>query len=302
MASRFPVSAASMDRGSVVSMDFGLFAIGADQYAHDPDTAVAVAQAAERAGWESVWVGEHYALPDPQPADFFIDPDTAMLDPFVALANVAAHTTTLRIGTGIIVLPLHHPFHLAKLVVSLDRVSAGRLLFGVGVGYLEPALRAFGTSLDRRGGESDELLASVLSLFHDRLPEVRWRGIDVRGLRAEPRPTVPGGPPIHVGGDGAAAFRRVATVGTGWFGWCVDAVDVAAARAGIAAAVDQHGRGEGLGRVEISVTPPLDLEITGELVERYRAAGVDRLIVMPPLVARTEESAALEFVERVIEF
>jgi probable F420-dependent oxidoreductase len=280
-------------------MKLGLFAIGADMYAHEPATAVVVAQAAELAGWESVWVGEHYALPDPQPDDFFIDPDTAMLDPFIALTNIAAHTTTLNVGTGVIVLPLHNPFHLAKQVVSLDRVAPDRFLFGVGVGYFQGALDAFGTTTGDRGRASDELLASMASIFDDEAPAVSWRDRQTTGLRSEPRPLRGGGPPIHVGGAGTAAFRRAATVGAGWYGWCVPPDRVEAARAGLAEAAETCGR---TATIEISITPPLDMDVTRELLARYRDVGVDRLIVMPPTPARTDLGTALDFVKTVATF
>ena len=102
-------------------MHLGLFLINGNVCGTDPDAAVRVATAAEAAGWESVWTGEHYALPDPPVPASPATPDTALLDPFVALAYLAAHTRTLRLGTGVTVVPLHHPLVLAKQVASIDR-------------------------------------------------------------------------------------------------------------------------------------------------------------------------------------
>src|SRR4051812_11904101 len=105
------------------AMRFGLFGINMDVLATEPAAAVRVARAAEDAGWESVWTGEHYVLPDPWAVPSPAKPDRPMLDPFVALTNVAAHTSRLVLGTGLTVLPYHQPLILAKQVASLDRVS-----------------------------------------------------------------------------------------------------------------------------------------------------------------------------------
>ena len=98
--------------------------------------------AAEAAGFESVWTGEHVVLPDPQVPPSPAPPQERMLDPAVALAWVAAHTERLRLGTGIIILPQRNPLVLAKELASVDVVSGGRLTFGLGAGYLKPEFDA----------------------------------------------------------------------------------------------------------------------------------------------------------------
>src|SRR5262244_2956125 len=100
-------------------MKFGLFGVNLGPCAA-PSTAAAVARAAEAAGFESLWTGEHVVLPDPQVAPSPVPPDSPMLDPAVALAFVAAHTTTIRLGTGIIVLPQRNPVVLAKELATTD--------------------------------------------------------------------------------------------------------------------------------------------------------------------------------------
>jgi len=129
-------------------MKFGLFAINMGPCS-DPVTAVRVAQAAEAAGFESVWTGEHIVLPDPDPQvpaspvphgighqsrrrlAQHLDPKSALLDPAVSLAFVAAHTQRVKLGTGIIILPQRNPLVLAKELASVDVVSRGRLIFGL---------------------------------------------------------------------------------------------------------------------------------------------------------------------------
>ena len=118
-------------------MKFGLFGINFGPCGH-ADTMVRVAAAAEAAGLESVWTGEHVVLPDPQAPPSPAAPRTPFLDPSVALAHLAATTTRIRLATGIIILPQRNPVELAKELASVDVVSQGRLVFGLGAGYLEP--------------------------------------------------------------------------------------------------------------------------------------------------------------------
>jgi alkanesulfonate monooxygenase SsuD/methylene tetrahydromethanopterin reductase-like flavin-dependent oxidoreductase (luciferase family) len=143
----------------------------------DPVTAVRVAQAAEAAGFESVWTGEHIVLPDPQaPASpvphgighrsrrrlaQHLDPKSPLLDPAVSLAFVAAHTQRVKLGTGIIILPQRNPLVLAKELASVDVVSGGRLIFGLGVGFLKAEFDALGIPFTHKGERTIEYLQAM---------------------------------------------------------------------------------------------------------------------------------------------
>src|SRR5947209_8953785 len=107
-----------------------------------PDAVAQAARAAEAAGFESVWAGEHVILPDPQVPPSPMAPRDPALDSLLALTWAAAHSNTLRLGTGIVILPQRNPVVLAKEVTSLDVLSGGRVIFGIGAGYLEPEFRA----------------------------------------------------------------------------------------------------------------------------------------------------------------
>ncbi len=279
-------------------MKLGLFPINSGLFASDPEAAVEVAVAAEAAGWESVWTGEHFALPEPSVQESPVPGSTPMLEPFVALANIAANTSTLLLGTGVTVLPLYNPYALAKQVVSLDRVSAGRLLLGVGVGYLAPEFAAFQVSLASRGRAVDEMLDSLHAIWTEQVPVVTWRGAQTTGLRAEPRPVSPDGPPVHVGGYGPAAFRRAHTRGAGWYGWALTPDGVRTALD----ALDVAGRGverpPSLGPLEISISPPWNANVDGALLDEYRELGVDRLIPLVPSDAAHDVAAIVDFVQR----
>jgi probable F420-dependent oxidoreductase len=282
-------------------MKLGLFPINSGMLGGDPDAAVTVAIAAEAAGWESVWTGEHFALPEPAVRESPVPGATPMLEPFIALANIAAHTSTLLLGTGVTVLPLYNPYALAKQVVSLDRVSAGRVLFGVGVGYLAPEFSAFDVPLATRGRAVDEMLDSLHAIWTEQVPAIRWRGKQITGLRSEPRPLAPDGPPIHVGGYGPAAFRRAHARGAGWYGWALTPDGVRAALGELAAATQGVERPSSLGPLEISISPPWDMTVDQASIEEYRELGVDRLIPLVPTGAAREVAAIVDFVERTAE-
>src|ERR1044071_4917963 len=145
-------------------MKIGLFGINFG-IAGDSEAMIRLAQAAEQAGLESVWTGEHVVLPDPRVPPSPSDPQTPFLDPAIALSHIAAHTTRLRLGTGIIILPQRNPLVLAKELASLDELSAGRLIFGIGVGYLKPEFRALGIPFSDRGARTDDYLAAMRTIW-----------------------------------------------------------------------------------------------------------------------------------------
>src|SRR5499433_2346679 len=155
---------------------FGLFAMTTGPCSY-PETAARVARAAEAAGFESLWGGEHVVLPDPRVAPSPLEPRDRIIDPVVALTFLAAHTSRIRLGTGIIILPQRNPLVLAKQLATLDVLSNGRLIFGVGVGYLEPEFRALGLPFETRGQVIDEYLAAMRAIWSDRQPAYRGRHV-----------------------------------------------------------------------------------------------------------------------------
>jgi probable F420-dependent oxidoreductase len=273
---------------------FGLFGINLNVLATDPAAAVRVAVAAEQRGWESVWTGEHYVLPDPRAAPSPERPDTAILDPFVALTNVAAHTTTLLLGTGLTVVPMHQPLVLAKKVASVDRVSGGRLQFGVGVGYLHQEFEALGVPMTARGERFDEYLEALLAIWTQAPAAYAGRHVRFANVRAEPRPDTL--PPLHFGGGVAATFRRTVTKGRGWFGFALDFAATEQAIAGLRRAEQAYARPPELGPLEISVTPHPELPFDAGAIAKFAELGVTRLIPMPPRAFRHDPDRIVEFV------
>ena len=261
-------------------MHFGLFAMNYGTCAQ-PEQAVRIARHAEAAGFESLWTGEHLALPSPRPSGFGIDPQLPFLDTVAALTLLATATERVKLGTGIIILPLHHPVILAKQLATVDLISSGRLIAGFGAGYVEAEFDAVGVELGDRGELMDEYLDALHQLWTAPEPRMAGRHVSFQGIGAEPRPLRPGGPPIVLGGVAPAARRRVVTRANGWYAfnttpdWVEEAIGV------IRGDEERWGRPAELGRLELTVTPtgPFDRSV----VERYRELGVDRLVLLPNL-------------------
>ena len=244
----------------------------------DPATATAVAQAAEAAGYDSVWTGEHVVLPDPQEPPSPAPPDTPMLDPAVSLAYIAAGTKTIGLGTGIIILPQRNPAVLAKELASVDVLSRGRLIFGVGVGYLKPEFDALGIPFEQKGARTDDYLEAMLALWTQDHPEHHGPFSSFEGIQAMPRPHRQPHPPIVIGGHTPPAYRRAVQRGNGWYGFALDLEKTEACIAGLRDAASARPRADALGALEISVTPTETLD--RDVVRRYEDLGVHRLILL----------------------
>jgi probable F420-dependent oxidoreductase len=244
-----------------------------------PGGAVRIAALAEELGYESLWVGEHVVVPSPRVPPSPMEPTAPILDPLVSLAFLAAATGRIRLATGIIILPQRNPLVLAKQVASLDVLSGGRLLLGLGVGYLEPEFRAIGVPLADRGARSDEYLEAMQHLWSDDAPAFDGRYVSFSGVDAHPRPT-PGGPPIIIGGHTPAAYRRAVARGHGWYGWARSPEQTEESLAGLAQAAREIERSEALGTLSVTVTPSGHLD--SALAARYAQLGVDRLVLFPP--------------------
>ena len=274
-------------------MKIGFFGINFG-VAGDVDAMINIAKAAEASGIESVWTGEHVVLPDPRVAPSPSDPRTPILDPAVALSHIAAHTSRLRLGTGVIILPQRNPVVLAKELASLDVVSKGRLIFGVGAGYLEPEFRALGAPFEDRGAVTDEAIEAIKALWTMEKPAYKGRFFSFEGIDAQPRPIQKPHPPIVVGGMSRSGARRAARYGNGWFGFLTDIEATARSIEWIHGYISNGVRPGELGDIEISVTPPMRL--TPDVVDRYGEIGVHRLI---PVSNATTLDDVLRFVDKL---
>jgi probable F420-dependent oxidoreductase len=219
-----------------------------------------------------------------------------MLDPAVALAFLAAHTERLRLATGIIILPQRNPVVLAKELASVDVLSRGRLVFGLGAGYLKPEFDAVGARFEDRGVRTDEAIDAIRALWCEEKPSFAGRSVRFAGVDAHPRPVQKPHPPIVVGGTSPAALRRAVARGNGWYGFLRDLEATRADLAGLAAARGKGLRPASLGPLEISVTPLPRTDL--DAAQRYRDLGVDRLVLLPH--AR-DEASILRWIEETAE-
>jgi len=267
-------------------MKIGLFAVNYGTCGH-PASAVRIAQAAEAAGFESVWTGEHIVLPYSSLPSFPLAPDTPMLDTIVALTWLAAHTKRVGIASGIIVLPLRNPVLLAKELATLDVVSGGRLIIGLGAGWLEPEFKALGVPMEKRGERMDDALRAMRALWTMEHPVHHGPSASFSGVVSYPLPIQRPMPPIVIGGGSPSAFRRAVTLGNGWHGFGLTIEQTKQHIEGLRRAADQHARPPELGNLEITVTPvgPFDRRT----VEAFAAAGVHRLVVLPNHAASQAE-------------
>ncbi|GAB3425337.1 LLM class F420-dependent oxidoreductase [Flindersiella endophytica] len=265
-------------------MKFALYGLHRGSSA-SPETMARRARRAEDAGFEALWVGDHIALPvgdDTNAADPVGQP---RIEAVVTLAHLAALTSRIRLGFGVLVLPQRQPVLLAKQLSSIDFLSGGRLTVGVGVGYVEPEFRALGVPLAERAARTDEYLSVLRTLWADASPAFDGRFVSFDGVAQQPQPVQRPHPPIVVGGHSAATYRRVVQSANGWYGWELSVEETTAALAQLEAARARHGRPSDLGEIEVSITPPGIPDL--DTVRRYAEAGVHRLVLQPPTMDGT---------------
>jgi probable F420-dependent oxidoreductase len=205
-------------------MQFGLRYCNTARYT-DPKEAVALAQAAEAAGFESLWTVEHTIVPADYASSYPYDPsgkmaggrnDIPLPDPLIWMAFIAAATTKIRLATGILILPQHNPVLAAKQIATLDHLSHGRILLGIGVGWLREEFAALGVPFAERGARMDEYIAAMRELWSAEKPTFKGRFVAFEGAYCRPQP-VGKAVPIIVGGHSQAAARRAGRLGDGFF-------------------------------------------------------------------------------------
>lgn len=258
-------------------MKFGLRYCNTVGYA-EADHAVELAEAAEEAGFDSLWTVEHTIVPkDYHPNYPYAEggkmaggaEDIPLPDPLIWMAYVAARTTRIRLATGILILPQHNAVHVAKQVATLDHMSRGRIILGIGVGWMEEEFRVLNADFRTRGPRTDDAIEAMRKLWRDSPAEHHGPFVDFDPLYCNPRP-VNGHVPIVVGGHSKAAARRAGRLGDGFFparGAPADLIALARATA------EEAGRDPA--EIEITVGMPDDPSELDALAK----AGVDRIAV-----------------------
>jgi probable F420-dependent oxidoreductase len=249
-----------------------------------PEYVRVLATEAEHRGFHGLWIGDHvlrfdtYTSPYPYTDDGHRRPwpGDGLLEPFTALTYVAACTTRLRLGTGVLILPQRNPVYTASQAAAVDWLSHGRLDLGIGVGWSEQEFDAVGVPFAQRGRRADEYVAVLRTLWCDDPSSHTGPFYELAPCRLHPKPVQRPHPPIHVGGNTDAALRRVARLGQGWYGLGL-APDACAERV---RRLEELLAAQGRTRADVEVIVSTYGAPVGEAdVAAYARAGVDRLLL-----------------------
>jgi probable F420-dependent oxidoreductase len=254
----------------------------------DPEWVVGFGAVCEEMGVESVWGVEHVLVaqeyepryPYSSSGRMPGNPETVMPDPLEWLAFLAASTETVRLGTSVLVLTLHSPVVVAKRVATLDALSRGRALLGVGIGWQVEEYAAVGVPYSGRGARLDEYVDALRALWGEEYASFGGRFVAFDRVSSLPKPAQPGGVPIVVGGSSEAAARRAGTRGDGFFPYVISPEDFAARVADVRAAALDAGRDPEA--VELTVWPTSwqpGSALDPDLARRYADVGAQRLVV-----------------------
>jgi probable F420-dependent oxidoreductase len=262
-------------------LKFGL-AYNTAYYGADPDLMAAVARHAEECGFESFYMPEHIVLyPGATVGPMTFPPDLSVADPLDCLAYVAASTSRLLLGTGVLLLPYHHPVVLAKRLATIDLLSRGRMsLLTVGLGTLPGEAAATGVEFGTRGRRADEAIDVLRLLWGGTADGVDFQGefFSLTGACSFPKPHGGRIPPVHVGGSSMAAARRAGRRGDGYFPGGRLTLDQ---RAGQLAVMRSEAVAAGRDPAALEYTRWGQIDMTTSDVEARASQGVTRLVVSP---------------------
>ena len=265
-------------------MKFGLMFANAGPFAY-PDALTNLARTAEETGIESMWTVEHVVIPVGYKSTYPYDPSgripapdsMPIPDPFLSLAFAAAVTKKLRLATGILILPQRHPLYVAKEVATLDVLSGGRALLGIGIGWLKEEFDALGIPFAERAARTSESVRAMRSLWKETPEPFEGKFFRWPALESHPKPVQKPGVPIIVGGHAESAARRAARYGDGFFPGVGEPDKLKALLAVMRDECAKVGR------------KPETIEITAghgfvdlDGVRRFQDLGISRLVIPPP--------------------
>jgi probable F420-dependent oxidoreductase len=264
-------------------MKFGIMAPYLQGPLEDGEYAAAFGRLAEEFGFESIWAVDHVVMCPDYQSRYPYDPsgrspfheNVVQPDPLAWLGWVAAHTQRIRLGTGILILPLRNPVVLAKAVASLDSLSKGRLLLGVGVGWVREEAEAAGTDFTTRGRRCDEYIEAMRELWRKPVSSYKGEHVEFAGVVSQPKPARPGGVPILIGGHSPAAARRAGRLGDGFYPLGVFGKELDALLTTMREAAEEAGR------------DPASIGVTAvgaakkALIEGLARQGVERVLISP---------------------
>ena len=261
-------------------MQFGLIPPYSVAPVERPAYAAGLARLAVELGFESVWAAEHVVMPARYESTYpyaksgrMPIPDAALPDPLVWLTWLAAAAPELRLGTYVVILPQHEPLALAKAAASLDQLSDGRLLLGVGLGWLREESEALGVPFAKRGARADEFIPAMRALWREPVASFTGEHVRFEKVKCNPRPVREEGVPILVGGHSPAAARRAGRLGDGFIPLGGGAGELASLLETMEGAAQEAGRDPAA--IEITRPGPAD----GEAARALADAGVTRMLV-----------------------
>jgi len=218
-------------------MKFGIW-IPNCRHLATPDIIRGSAVRAEQLGYDSVWVSDHVVVPDANIKNF----GETIFDPLVTLGVIAGATSRVRLGTTVLIVPYRNAVVTAKMISSLDALSGGRVVFGVGAGWVAAESAMLGVPFAERGAMTDEHLAAMQELWTRQAPSFRGKYTQFSSLKFEPKPVQKPHPPIWVGGHSRAALRRTAQFGAAWHPINRSPEELRAGRAELARLCQARGR------------------------------------------------------------
>ncbi|HXF05695.1 MAG TPA: LLM class F420-dependent oxidoreductase [Blastocatellia bacterium] len=251
-----------------------------------PENARALAEVAEASGFESVWTVEHVVIPVGYSARYPYSEtgrmpapdDVPIADPLVFLSYLAGVTKTLKLATGILILPQRHPAYVAKEVATLDLLSGGRALLGVGIGWLKDEFDALGLSFADRAARTEEAIRAIRTLWAKGPQAFEGRFFRWGPVESNPKPVQQPGVPIIVGGHVENAARRAARLGDGFFPGRSRREDLLHLLAAMRDECQKIGRNADEIEITVGATGPLTLD----QVRRFQELGVSRIVIPPP--------------------
>ena len=273
-----------------------------------PEILALIGREAEQRGIGTIWVGEHVVLFDEYASSYPYaedgrlpaPPGSGLLEPLNTLSFLAAHTTTVRLGTAMVLLPQRNPVYTAKEVATLDWLSNGRVDFGIGVGWLEEEFNAVNVPWPQRGKRTDEYLEVLTTLWCDETSAYEGEFYSLNPCSMFPKPVQQPHPPIHIGGESDAALARTARAAQGWHTFNRTPGELAEPLAKLDVLLADQGRTRD--DVTITVCPyfqPLDADIA----EQYAEAGANAVsaLIIPfgPDDVRTALDALQPVMDRV---
>jgi len=286
-------------------MKIGFFAIGIGNLAR-PELITEVATTAERLNFSTVWAPEHVVFLDRFASQYPyargeqlpVQLDIPLLNPFLALTYAAAHTSRIRLATGICLVPEYHPLLLAKITASLDYLSGGRLALGIGIGWLAEEFQALGIPWDRRAQRTREYIEIMRRVWAEERNSYSGEFVRFEGVRSYPKPVKGDKLPILVGGQTEPALKRAAAYGDGWCGFNLTPEETAQMVKRLRELLKANDRNPA--DFEFSVSPVASA--TPAELRRYRDAGVDELYLTPvfqrPVRTAAEVTKLLEELAR----